>query len=102
MDPFRRAMFFGLGVMNLTRKEAEEIIDSLVRRGEVSADERTDVVERLLEEAQMQKDSLEEKAAVTVQNTLKTMGVPTTKDIRRIQRRLTSIEKAMGGKKKAH
>jgi len=100
MDPFRRAMFFGLGVISLKRKEAEEIIDDLVQRGEMSRDDRTPMVERLLKEAQMQKDELEEKVAVSVQKTMNDIGLPTQADFKKIENRLEGIEKAIAPHKR--
>ena len=96
MDTINKAMFLGLGAISLTKKKVEEIIDDLVKRGEMNAKDRAVVVERLLKEAEMQKDELEGKLGASVQKVMTGMGLPTQKDFQGILRRLDGIEKAIG------
>ncbi len=100
MDPFRRAMFLGLGAISLTKEKAEEIIDDLVKRGEMSEDDRANIVGRLLQEAEMQKDEFEEKVAVSTQKALTAMGLPTLGDYQNVLKRMEGIEKAIGTMKR--
>lgn len=40
MDVVKKAMLLGLGVISLTKEKAEEAVDDLIKRGEVSREER--------------------------------------------------------------
>jgi polyhydroxyalkanoate synthesis regulator phasin len=99
MDPITRAMYAGLGAVSLTKEKAGEIIDELVKRGELNGKDRADMVERLLKEAETQKGELEGKLAVTVQKVMTDMGLPTRKDLQEVVKRLDGVEATVGSMK---
>jgi len=100
MDAIREAMYVGLGAISLTQKKAEEIIDDLIRRGEVSANNRAAMMEQLLKEAESQKNALEGSITESVQKVMTAVGLPTQKDFNSILRRLDEMEKAIGTMKR--
>ena len=100
MDTIMKTLYGGLGALNLTKEKAEEIIDDLVMREEMSANDKKAMVEKLLLEAKKQKDDLEGKVFVSVQKVLTDIGLPTQQDIKSISRRLDAIEKAVGSMKR--
>jgi polyhydroxyalkanoate synthesis regulator phasin len=100
MDSIREAMYLGLGAISLTKKKAEEIIDDLVKRGEMSANNRAATVEQLLKEAELQKNAFEGKVTESVQKVMVDLGLPTQKDFDSILRRLDGMEKAIGTMKR--
>jgi polyhydroxyalkanoate synthesis regulator phasin len=99
MDAVRKAMLLGLGALNLTREKAEELIDDLVKRGEMSGNERAAMVEELLKGVERQKNELEGKVAVSVKKVMKDMRLPEKEDFQSIVKRLDRIESALGAKK---
>jgi len=96
MDPIKKAMYLGLGAINLTKEKVEGIIDELVKRGEVKEKDKTAMIEKLLKEGEMQKNELEGKISASVQKAMTSLGLPTRKDFKNIQKRLDGIEKAIG------
>ena len=92
MDIIRRAVLLGLGVISLTKEKAEEVVDDLVKRGEVASGERFKAVDTLLKEVDKQEKELEQKIAGTVQKIVADMGLPTKKDLEEIAKTLKSIE----------
>lgn len=95
MDAMRKAMLSGLGALSLTKEKAEEIIDDLVIRGEMSEKDRTAMVEQLLKGVQMQKEELQGKVTSSVRKAMTDIGLPTQKDLKSVLRRLDAIEKAI-------
>jgi polyhydroxyalkanoate synthesis regulator phasin len=96
MGTIRKAIRLGADAIRLTKNMAEEIIDDLIKRGEVSGKDRTEMIERLLQDAKAQKDHLERKVIETVPKVMTDLGLPTKKDINKVLRRLENIEKAIG------
>jgi len=92
MDIIRRAVLLGLGVINLSKEKAEEVVDDLIRRGEVASGERFKAVDTLLKEVDKQEKEIEHKIAGTVQKVVADMGLPTKKDLEEIAKTLKSIE----------
>jgi polyhydroxyalkanoate synthesis regulator phasin len=95
MDIIKKAMLLGLGVVSLTKEKAEEFVDDLIKRGEVSKEEKFKIVEELLKEAEQQKKELVGKLTVAMQKVIVDLGLPTKKDLDAISKRFEEIEKRM-------
>jgi len=93
MDVIRKAMLLGLGLFSLTKEKAEELVDDLIKRGEVTKEERFKIVGKLLKEAEKQEEELFGKISETVQKVITDLGLPTKKDLDEISKRLEAIEK---------
>jgi len=93
MDVIRKAMLLGLGLFSLTKEKAEEFVDDLIKRGEVTREERFKVVDKLLEQAEKQERELVGKISETVQKVITDLGLPTKKELDEISKRLEEIEK---------
>ncbi len=88
-------MLLGLGLISLTKEKAEEIVDDLIKRGEVSREERFKTVDKLLREAEKKEEELTGKINETVQKTITQIGLVSKKDLEAISKRLAEIEKRM-------
>lgn len=99
MDSIKKAMYFGLGALSLTKEKAGKIADDLVKRGEMKEKDREKMVKKLLAEGQEQKRLVEDNVSTVVQKAMTDMGLPTQKDFKNIVRRLDGIEKAISAPK---
>jgi polyhydroxyalkanoate synthesis regulator phasin len=52
MSVLKRMMLMGVGAANLTREKAEEMVEELVRRGEVAAGDKAKAIDELQQKAQ--------------------------------------------------
>jgi polyhydroxyalkanoate synthesis regulator phasin len=95
VDTFKKAMYFGLGALSLTKEKAETIADDLVKRGEMKEKDRGKMVKKLLQEGETQKRLVEEQVSTVIQKTMVDMGFPSQTDFKNILRRLEGIEKAI-------
>ena len=93
MGRIKKAMLLGLGLISLTKEKAEEIVDDLIKRGEVSREERFKTVDKLLREAEKKEEELTGKINETVQKTITQIGLVSKKDLEAISKRLAEIEK---------
>ena len=100
MDPIMKALSMGLGALSVTKEKADEVIADLVKRGEMSETEGTQLVDRLLKGAERRQKEVEGKVAATVRKVLSDTGLPTRQDFQSLARRLDGIEKAMGRARK--
>jgi polyhydroxyalkanoate synthesis regulator phasin len=98
MNLIRKVMLGTLGAISITKAEAEEIVDELVARGETSEMNRSEMMERLLKEAETQKDEIGRKVLAATQKSVSDLGLSTQKDFKGIERRLAEIEKALDAK----
>lgn len=93
MDIIKKAMFFGLGLLSLTKEKAEEFVDDLIKRGELSRKEKFKMVDKLLKEAERQEEELVQRINSSIHKIITDLGLPTKKDIDGISKRLEEIEK---------
>ncbi len=93
MDLIKKAMLMGLGMINLTKEKAEELVDELIKRGEIAKEEKFKIVDRLLKQAQEQEKELMQKISEMVKKTVTEMGMPTKEDLEKILKKLDEIEK---------
>ena len=101
MDTIRKAVLLGIGLICLTKEKAEEMVDDLIKRGEVASSERFKTINTLLNEADKQEKELERKIGATVGKIIGDMGLPTRKDMENIAETLKRIEaKLSSGEKK--
>ena len=61
MDIIRRAVLLGLGVISLTKEKAEDMVDDLIKRGEVASGERFKVVDTCSKRSKSRRMSSNEK-----------------------------------------
>lgn len=92
MDIIRKAMLLGIGVLSLTKDKAEEVVDDLIKRGEVASGDRFRAVDNLLREADRQQEEFTRKLSASVQKVLTEMGLPSRKDLDEISLRLKDID----------
>ncbi|HVP58340.1 MAG TPA: hypothetical protein VMU02_09600 [bacterium] len=52
MSVLKKAMMFGVGAAALTREKAEELVDDLVKRGEVAAGDKAKAIDELQRKAE--------------------------------------------------
>ncbi len=100
MDIFRKAVLLGLGAASLTKKKAEELVNELIKRGEISSGDKFKTLDNLLKEAQKQEKEFERKISGTVQKVVADLGLATKKDVDDISKSLKRIESKMTTPKK--
>jgi polyhydroxyalkanoate synthesis regulator phasin len=100
MDIIRKAVFMGLGAISLTKDKAEELVDDLIKRGEVASSERFKTIDRILKEADKQEKEFQHKVSAAVQKVIVEMGLPTRKDLEEIGKTLKKIEAKMSSAEK--
>lgn len=88
---FEKSIYLGLGVLNLTREKAQEIIDDLVERGKVSKDESSKAVRDLMNRAEKEKAEWEKSFNQSVEKTVKNLHLATKDDIEAINKRLDKM-----------
>jgi polyhydroxyalkanoate synthesis regulator phasin len=95
MDILRKTMLLGLGLISLTKEKAESMVDDLVKRGEVTSEDKFKAVDSLLKEAEKQEEEFTRKMTGSVQKVMGDLGVLTKRDMDEILKTLKSIEEKL-------
>ena len=100
-DLFRKGYLVGLGLASLTREKVEEVVDELVRRGEVAEKDRPRVVDDMITRMREEQKRLTNMLRDTAQKAVVEMGVPTRQQIDELLKRVENLEQAVRSKETA-
>jgi len=93
LDLLKKAVLMGLGVITLTKEKVEQIVDELIKKGELTEDERSKAVRDLLTKIEEQEKALNEKISSMVKNSIEKLDIPSRKDIEKLERKIDELKK---------
>lgn len=88
---FEKGISLGLGLFTMTREKAEEVVDKLIEKGEISREEASGVLDDLINRAEKEKKELEKRINTSMESTLKTFNLATKDDIEELNQKLEDI-----------
>lgn len=93
LDAIKKTYLLGLGLATVTREKVEEIVDELVRRGEVAEKDRPHVVQDFMERARDEQHRFTTSVKETVQKVIGELGLPKHTQFEDLLRRVEDLEK---------
>jgi len=86
----------GLGVLSVTKENAEKIVEELVKKGTIAKEEQPDLVRELLKKGNAIRKEIEDIIEKSITDILDKMNIPTKSDINTIMERIEKIDKKIG------
>lgn len=93
LDLLKKTYLVGLGLASLTREKVEELVDELVKRGEVAEKDRRQVLEDLLNRAREEQQRLGNYISETVHRVVGERGTPSRDQFEQLLKRVEELEK---------
>lgn len=90
----RKSILMGFGLVSLSREKAEEFMDDLVKRGEISEKEGRETVDEMIKKSKEMKKDLSKSVDKAVKDALKTMNVVSRDEFDKLKKKVTALEKA--------
>jgi polyhydroxyalkanoate synthesis regulator phasin len=94
-DLLKKTYLFGLGLASLTKEKAEELVDDMIKRGEVAEKDRGKVIEDMLNRVQEEQEKLFKTVRDYVKKVVHDMGLPTRDEYLELQKRVEELENAL-------
>ncbi len=94
LDYIRRMTLAGAGLALMTTEKIQEIVDDLVKKGEMTEKEARETVNEFMEKSKQARRDMEGKMEQWVTGFLNRMNIPTRKELDEIKERLARLEKA--------
>lgn len=91
-DEIRRMVLITSGVVELTRNRAEAIARDLIKSGELSGGQATQVVKDLMERSKQNRKEILNLVRTEIGNQIEAIGLASTRDIERLERRVARLE----------
>jgi poly(hydroxyalkanoate) granule-associated protein len=92
-DYIRKMTLAGAGLAIITTEKIQEMMDDLVKKGEMTEKEARETVNEYVEKSKQAKRDLEDKVEQMITGLLNRMNIPTRKEIEEINERLARLEK---------
>jgi len=101
MDFVKKTYLAGLGLASLTGEKIEEIVEELVKKGEVAEQDRKKLIEELIAKGREQREQLSETVKDSVQKVVNELKVPRRDQYEELLKRVEELEKMVNPEKRA-
>ena len=93
IELIRQGLWLGLGAISLTYEKAKSFVDELVKRGEMSEEEGSKLINEILDKAKEQEKTIIEKINVEIRKVIDSLGVASKEDVAKLERRIEELSK---------
>ena len=95
LEIVEKTLLTGIGAVALTQKKAEELIDDLKKRMNLTEEEGKNLLDKLRDTAKDNQKKLEEMAQDEVKKACDRIGVVTAEEFKKLQRKVEQLEKQL-------
>src|SRR5574337_954542 len=94
-DIINKVINLGFGALIVTKENVEELIDEMVKRGEIKKDEAKAQVNDVFKKILSSKKEIESKIEKIVENVLHKLDIPTRNELQQMQKKLEEVIKRL-------
>ena len=91
MDILKKTVLASIGVFEITKSKAEEIVDTLIKEGEVAKTKRSEAILELLDKAESSTKDLKDRISKDVEATIENLKVARKKDLEELNRKVDEL-----------
>jgi len=92
-DAFQKMFLAGLGAVSISTEKAKDIVEDLVKEGNISKEEGDGFIEDALRKGEALGKEVEEKSSEMVKKTLEKMNLATDDELSKIRKELEELKK---------
>ncbi|MBU6392900.1 MAG: phasin family protein [Planctomycetes bacterium] len=94
-DIIKKAINLGYGALIMTKENVEELMDEMVKKGEIKKDEAKAQVKEVFNKILSSKKEIESKIEEIVEKALHKLDIPTRNELQQMQKKLEEIVKKL-------
>lgn len=87
-DILKKAFSLGVGLTIVSKEKIEQVVDDLVKKGELAPSESKQMIARLLEKGEEEQNELKRMVQEQVKKVLDSLDVATKQDLQELELRL--------------
>jgi len=91
MEILKKTVLASLGAFEVTRQKAEEIIDSLIQKGEIAKSKRSEAIIEMLDKAQESTKGIKDKVTDDVTRVVENMKLAKKKDLDSLEAKVDEL-----------
>ena len=91
MEILKKTVLASLGAFEVTRQKAEEVIDSLIQKGEIAKSDRSNAITEILEKAEGSTKKLKDRISEDITSTVEKLKVARKKDLETLESKVDEL-----------
>jgi len=91
----QKMMLAGIGAFALTREKAEQVVNEMVKKGQVQGEDAESVLDDLMERGEQERDVLKKTIRTEFDRIKNDMNLITKKELEEISERISQLEKRL-------
>ncbi|MCK4947180.1 MAG: hypothetical protein KAQ99_09900 [Candidatus Aureabacteria bacterium] len=95
MSVLKDLVNLGLGALVITKEKAEEVVNELVKKGEVGQEEGKELISKLIEKGEKSKKEIEDRIEKTVKDVVGKLDISTKKEIEELKFEIEELKKKL-------
>ena len=95
IELFEKTLLTAVGAMTLTQKKAEELVQELRDKLNISEEEGKDFLKKVQDAVALNQEKLQEQAREEVKKACERMGVVTVAEFDKLKKKVTQLEKKL-------
>ncbi len=95
LEIIEKTLLTGIGTLALTQKKAEELIDELKERLNLSEEEGKKLLDKMQNAVKENQSKLEEMAQLEVKKACERIGIVTTEEFTKLKKKVEQLEKQL-------
>ena len=95
MSVIKDLINLGLGALVITKEKAEEIVNELVKKGEVGQGEGKELINELIEKGEKSKKEIEDQIEKMVKGVLEELDISVKKEIKELKSEIEELKKKL-------
>jgi len=99
LDLVKKGMLIGIGLAMVTKEKAAELAQKLASESKLSEEEGKKLVKEIMDKSQEAFKEFNEKVEKRVKETLKSMDIPSRKELLDLQERIEKLENRLDNNK---
>ncbi len=94
-DLLKKAFSLGIGVLLVSKDKIEEVVNELVKRGELGQEEGKNLVKELIEKGEASMHEVEGKIEKIVQSVTEKLNLPTRKELNELKSEIEQLKEKL-------
>jgi len=95
MSVVKSLLNLGLGALAMTKEKVEEVVNELVKKGEIGQEEGKELISELIEKGKRSKKEIEDQIEKTVKSVLGKLDISTKKEIEELKSEIEELKKKL-------
>jgi len=91
MSVVKKMMSLGLGIILITEEKVRQVVDELIKKGELAESQKEGLVKEIISKAAEKGQTIEEEICALIEKVFSKMGVATKEDIKRLEEKIDAL-----------